>query len=98
MALEDLDRVGVAIRWGICVGDTDIEDRRSASGPEPVDSDVAAEFRGTSLGAGGTRRMHVLTGVDEGLVRDSGGGVCLAAELFPPRCHKVFVALEDQPS
>ena len=91
MALEDFLWGSVAIRRGVRVGDSDIEDRRSASGPESVDSNVAAEFRG-GLGVGGTRRSHVLTGLDEGLVRDRGGGVCLSAELSPRR-DKVIVAV-----
>ena len=78
VALEDLGRGGVAIRWGVRVGDTDIEDRSRAPSPEPVDGDVASEFWG-GLGAVGARRLHVLTGSDEGLVRDCGGGVRLAA-------------------
>jgi hypothetical protein len=95
MALEDLLRGRVLIRWGIRVNDPDIKDRGRASGPEPVDSDVAAELWG-GLGAVGARRSHVLTGLDEGLVRDVGGGVRLAAEMYPC-CHEVVVAVEDQP-
>ncbi len=78
MALEDFGRGGVAIRGGIRVGDTDVEDRRGAPSPEAVDSDVTTEFRG-GLGAVGARRLHVLTRLDEGFVRDCGGGVRLAA-------------------
>ncbi len=84
MALEDLCRGGVAIRWGVRVGDADIEDRSLAPSPEPVDGDVAAEFWG-GFGAVGARRLHVLTGSDEGLVRDCGGGMRLAAEPPPPQ-------------
>ena len=95
VSLEDFLRGSIAIRRGVRVSDTDIEDRRSASSPEPVDSNVASEFW-SGLGAVGTRRSHVLTGLDEGFVRDSGGGVCLAAKMSS-RCHEVVVAVEDQP-
>ena len=63
VALEDLLRGSVAIRRGVRVGDSDIEDRRRASGPKSVDGDVAAEFWG-GLGAVGPCYLHVLTGLD----------------------------------
>ncbi|KAI2506097.1 hypothetical protein MHU86_8328 [Fragilaria crotonensis] len=95
VSLEDLRRSGVAIRGGIRVGDSDIKDRRGASGPEAVDSDVASEFWG-GLGAVGARRLHVLTRLDEGS-SETVEGVRLSAKLSPRR-HEVVVAVEDQPS
>ncbi|KAI2493138.1 hypothetical protein MHU86_21399 [Fragilaria crotonensis] len=83
---------GVAIRWGIRVGDADIEDRRGASGPEAVDSDVAAEFWG-GLGAVGARRLHVLTRSDEGSSETVEG---VRLPQLSPRRHEVVVAVEDQ--
>jgi hypothetical protein len=91
MSLEDTIRGGIAIRRGVSVGDTDVENRGDPAGPESVDGNVATEFWGWS-GVVGARHLHVPTGLDEWFVGDCGGGERLAAELTP-LSRKVIVAL-----
>jgi hypothetical protein len=67
LPFEDSSWGGVAIQWGVRVGDTDVEDCSGAPDPNSVDGNVSTEFWG-GLGAVGAGHLHVLTCLDKGFV------------------------------